>query len=78
MFFPRKACLLRDNVEKYCTAGQATDDNMVHAHCMLDNEVYKHRLRICNTYSFSISTMTAQTRRSVTLYLHCLPCLFSF
>jgi len=21
---------------KYCTAGQATDENMVHAHCMLD------------------------------------------
>jgi len=27
----------RDNVEKYCIAGQATDDNMAHAHCMLDN-----------------------------------------
>jgi len=25
-----------DNVEKYCRAGQATGDNMVHAHCMLD------------------------------------------
>jgi len=24
-----------DNVEKYCRAGQATDD-MAHAHCMLD------------------------------------------
>jgi len=23
-------------VEKYCTAGQATDDSMAHAHCMLD------------------------------------------
>jgi len=22
-------------VEKYCRAGQATDDNMAHAHCML-------------------------------------------
>jgi hypothetical protein len=27
-----------DNVEKYCTARQATDGNMAHAHCMLDNE----------------------------------------
>jgi hypothetical protein len=45
-----KSCLLRDNVEKYCTAGQATVDNMVHAHCMLDNEVYKHSFRICNNY----------------------------
>jgi len=22
-------------VEKYCTVGQYTDDNMTHAHCML-------------------------------------------
>jgi hypothetical protein len=28
--------VLWDNVEKYCTAGQATDDNMAHAHCILD------------------------------------------
>jgi len=27
---------LLDNVEKLCTAGQATDDNMAHVHCMLD------------------------------------------
>ena len=25
----------RDNVEKYFRAGQATDENMAHAHCML-------------------------------------------
>jgi len=35
-FFFRKSCRLWDNVEKYCTAGQATDDNMTHAHCKLD------------------------------------------
>jgi len=34
--FFRKECRLLDNVEQYCTAGQATDDNMAHAHCMLD------------------------------------------
>jgi len=27
-------------MEKYCRAGQATDDNMAHAHCMLDNYDY--------------------------------------
>jgi len=27
---------LRDNVEKYRRAGQATGDNMVHVHCLLD------------------------------------------
>ena len=36
LFF-RKSCHLRDNVEKYCSAGQAADDKMAHAHCMLDN-----------------------------------------
>jgi len=24
-------------VEKYCRAGQATNDSMAHAHCMVDN-----------------------------------------
>jgi len=36
LFFFQKSCRLWDNVEKYCRAGQATDDNMVHARCMLD------------------------------------------
>jgi hypothetical protein len=35
-FFFRTFCRLRDNVEKYCREGQATDDNMEQAHCMLD------------------------------------------
>jgi hypothetical protein len=30
-------------------AGLATDDNMPHAHCMMDTKVYKYTLRICNT-----------------------------
>jgi len=38
-----------EKVEKFCTAGQATDDNMAHAHCMLDTKVYKHTPRICKT-----------------------------
>jgi len=28
--------LLLDNVETYCKAGQATDNNMAHAHSMQD------------------------------------------
>jgi len=32
-----KPCLSWDNVEKYYKPGQTTDDNMEHAHCMLDN-----------------------------------------
>jgi hypothetical protein len=35
-FFFRKSCRLGENVEKYCTVGQATDDSMAHAPCMLD------------------------------------------
>jgi hypothetical protein len=42
--FSRKSCRSRDNVEKYRSAGQATDDSMTHAHCMLDTLVYKHTL----------------------------------
>jgi hypothetical protein len=30
--------------KKYCRAGQATDDNMAHAHFMLDTWGYKHTL----------------------------------
>jgi len=35
-FFFRKSCRLWENVEKYFRVGQAADDNMAHAHCMLD------------------------------------------
>jgi len=36
-FFFRKSCRLGDNVENCGTAGETTNDNMAHAHCMLDN-----------------------------------------
>ena len=68
--FPPKSCRLWDNVGKYCREGQDRDGNMAHAHCMMDTQGYKHTLRICNTYCFSIST----TRLSVTLYVHRLSC----
>jgi hypothetical protein len=42
-------------VEKYCSVGQATDDNMEHAHWMLDTHVYKHTRRMCNTCCFFIA-----------------------
>jgi hypothetical protein len=47
-------------VEKYCGAGQATGDNMAHAHCMLDTKGYEHTLRIFNTHCFSSATMVAE------------------
>jgi hypothetical protein len=73
-FFPRKSCLLWDNVEKYCRTEHATDDNMVHAHCMLDT--YGYTFRICNTNWFSTAIMITQTRLDVKLYVHFLSCLF--
>jgi hypothetical protein len=36
IFFLKKSYHLRDNVKKYCCAGLATNDNVVHAHFMLD------------------------------------------
>jgi len=52
-FFSPKIFLLLDNAEKYCTVEQATNDNMAHAHFMLNTEGYKTTLGICNTYCFS-------------------------
>ena len=42
IFFQKKKCLLWNNVEKYCTAWQATYDNMAQARCMLDTQDYKY------------------------------------
>ena len=61
-------------VEKYCRAGQATDDNMAHARCMLGTYGYKDTLRICNAYCFATTTMAARTRHNDTLYVHTLSC----
>jgi hypothetical protein len=65
--FPRKSYHLSNNLEKYCKAGQATDCNMVHAHCMLANILdYKLALRIYNIYWFSAATIVARTSLNVT------------
>jgi len=47
-----KTCRLWDNVEKYCRAGQTTDDGMAHAHCMLETKA-TNTFIICNIYCFS-------------------------
>jgi len=61
-------------VEKYCKKGQATDDNMAHARCTLNNQGYKHRNTVYNTYCFSAGTLVARTRLNVTLYVRWLSC----
>jgi len=47
------------------------DDNMAHAHCMLDTYVYKHTLKIRNNYPLSTATMFARERINVRLCVHC-------
>jgi hypothetical protein len=71
---PRKSRLLWDNVENYCTAGQAHrwQYNGAHALCMLDNQGYRHTLRISNTYFFPTATNVKRKRHKVTLCLLCL------
>jgi len=72
--FFQESCLLWDNVEKYCRTSWATDDNMAHAHRMLNTKVYKHTLRICNIYCFSTAPVLAWMHLSVTLHEHRLSC----
>jgi hypothetical protein len=62
-------------VEKCCRAGQTTDENTAHAHCMLDIYGYKHTLRTCNIFCFSSATKVARTRLNFTLYVYCLSCM---
>jgi len=46
-FFPRQSCRLRDNVEKYCRAGQATVDNVIP--CMhIEYWIPRLKTHICN------------------------------
>jgi hypothetical protein len=60
-FFLKLCCLL-DNVEKYFWAGEATDDKVTRAHCMLDTKGYKDTHRICNTSCISTARVVTRTR----------------
>ena len=50
--FSWMACLLWNNVAKYCRTGQAIDDNMAHVHWLLTKAT--NILAICNTHCFSL------------------------
>ena len=41
-------------MEEYCTAGQATEDNMAHVRFILDTYGYKDTLTICNIIAFPL------------------------
>jgi len=48
--FSGKSCCLWDNLEIYCRAGQATEDSMAYAHCMLDTKGLKtHSVYVIST-----------------------------
>ena len=64
-------------MEKYCRAGQATEDNMAHAHSMLDKSGYRHTLGICNIYCFSTATMVARTHLIFELQVLCVSCVIN-
>jgi hypothetical protein len=75
----RKSCLLCDNVEKYCKTGKATEDNKVRhmrTACWIP-KVYRHTLRICNSYCFPTATMFTLRRLNFCVTRK-LPALLSF
>jgi hypothetical protein len=60
----------------YRQRGSWWKHNRVHAHCMMDNQGYKYRPRLFNTYCLPTTTMVARTRLNIKLYVHCLSCSF--
>jgi hypothetical protein len=76
MTFFRLSCHLSDNVEKYDTARQVTDDNIVrHMRfaCWMTKATYT--LIICNTCSFPLQQCCHERASALRLYVHCLSCL---
>jgi len=49
-FFFENPAVYKTKWEKYGTAGQATNEYMAHAHCMLNTKGYKYTPRIYYTY----------------------------
>ena len=48
---------------------------MAHALYMLDEEGYRHTLRMCNKYCFATAKIVTQIRLNVMLHVRCLSCL---
>jgi hypothetical protein len=68
-FFP-KIMLFWDNTEIYVGAEQVTDNNAIRPMRIaywVTKARYRHTLRICNIYGFSIATMIARKPFNVTL-----------
>jgi hypothetical protein len=72
-----KSCRLWNDVEKYCRADQATDDNTAHAYCMLVIWCYKCTVIICNTLFFHCNNCWTKAPEWM-LHVHYLSCLKSW
>jgi len=73
--FPRKWCHLWDNVGKYGTAGQATDDSTIRRMriaCWIPKATDIHFEYVITC--FSTATTVTRTRLDITLHIHCLSC----
>jgi hypothetical protein len=69
--FAFKSCRLWDNVVKYGTAGQATDDNIIRRmrfECRVTKATDTHTIRISANSCFSTGKVIARTRFIVTLH----------
>jgi hypothetical protein len=76
--FSRKLCRLWYNAEKYGTARQATDDNIIWCMrfaCWITKATDTHSEYAIHT-AFFTATMVTRRRLSITLHVHCLSCKF--
>ena len=76
-FLFRKSFFLWDNVEKYCRAGQATDNNItrrMHTECCIPKATNTHSEYVTLT-AFPLQQRWHKLT-CVTLYVHCLSCYF--
>jgi len=55
---------------RYTRAGHRWKYSAAHALCMPYTWDYRHTLRICNYYYFSMATMVTRKRPNLTLYVH--------
>jgi hypothetical protein len=62
IYFFLKSCRLRDNVQKYIRAAQATDDNTAHARCPWIPRAMNIVCRNSNSCCLSTATLGARTR----------------
>ena len=73
-FLFRKSCRLWDNVEKYCTAGQATDDNIIRRMRIAcwTNNVTNARSEYITLVTCHLQQWCHQLSSNIRFYVHCL------